>query len=366
MRGQHWTTFVCVLGVAILAAADLAAGDRDFSEWENRYLQKKPPITLRTLADNSFTLKYEEYLNDQFVWRDGCIALKSRAESVLGKLENNGVVYGEDGYLFARERAPDRRLAQNIANLYTFFDRYRSLSPALMLVPASYAVMPDKLPEGLDNMDQLALIKDIGDDLPAGLALWVAGQLSAHRDEYIYYRTDHHWTALGAYYAYEEYMLSLGCEPIKLETLMEHRREDFYGTYHAKAKKADVRPDALCWYDIEGVKVTIDGQPAEGLYELSKLEERDKYGIFLHGNNGLTLIENSAAPKQSLLVVKDSYANSLVPYLAASFSRIAMVDLRYYTGTLSELVAEQNPDRVLVLYGLSGFASDLYLNKLAQ
>ena len=136
------------------------------------------------------------------------------------------------------------------------------------------------------------------------------------------------------------------------------------GVYECKAKgvfrKENIKP--LVGDNVE--MAVIDGEEKDGLYDLSKLAERDKYAMFLYSNNGVTEIENAAAPEGSILVVKDSYANSFVPFLAQSYRKVIVVDLRSLGEKISELISRERPDRVLFLYSFPNFVSDANLPKL--
>ncbi len=365
---KYVVTVFFALFIVLFSITDMITSDKVFSELENRYLQQKPVLSISALIGNNYTMKFEEYINDQFLLRDSWITLKSRAEYAFGKLENNGVVYGADGYLFAREKSVDeKRLAQNVTVIYDFMARFKELDPALMLVPSSYAMMPDKLPRGLNNFDQIGAIDGIYRRITSGKAIQIADALLQKQNQYIYYRTDHHWTSQGAYIAYQQYMNAIGYPAADFSSELSHRWDNFYGTYYAKAKRVDAKPDTVVWYDVPGISVTVDGKPVDGLYDLSQIEKKDKYGMFLYGNNGLTVTQNSGGGGngETLLIVKDSYANCIIPYLVADFDKIVVVDLRYFTESMDNLISESAPDHILVLYGLSGLSSDTHIGKLA-
>ena len=188
-----------------------------------------------------------------------------------------------------------------------------------------------------------------------------------HKDEYLYYRTDHHWTTLGAYYAYEAFCKELGLTPFDRSTHTVETAEDFYGTHYSKARTWNAEPDTITWYDLQNKltiwNVTGPGQPTDGtetgLYDTAKLDVYDKYAMFLHGNNGLSRVEGDGTGK--ILVIKDSYANSFVPYLTANYGAIDVVDFRNYNYGLDQLIADNDYDAILVLYSYSSFTSDPYL-----
>lgn len=351
---------------------------REFSEMENRVLTQKPEFSIRSLmaeGDQSYTMKYETYVNDQFVLRDQWISLKSRTEYLLGKTENNGVVYGKDHYMFEKYFATDEdRLQKNIGFVEEFGKKYSATNEiTAMIVPYSYEVLSDKVPNGLHFVDQVARTEEIYDRFSkSGIStLDVYSALSQHKDEYIYYRTDHHWTTTGAYYAYRQFCERRGLTPVELSDLTKHEVEDFYGTFFSKSKAFNTVPDTIDYYDFSTSQVTIDGEEVEGLYNLDQFEKRDKYGVFLHGNNGLTIMksgeQNRSQNKENpsrILVIKDSFGNSFVPFLLQNYDEVWAIDLRYLGEDLSTIMAENHFDDVLILYGFVPFSSYPSVSKI--
>lgn len=364
------------LFIFLFTAVDLVKPDREYSEFENKYLTQRPEFTLASFLNNEWTSKYETYLNDQFVLRDDWITLKSICESMLLKIENNGIAYGADDYLFEKfTTLAGDSLAQferNVGYEKTFIDTYGETVPiTFTIIPNAYMILPEKLPEGLTQVDQAAytapIYEAVGDKAQV---VDFTGALTAHKDEYIFYRTDHHWTTLGAYYAYAAYVESLGMEPVALDSLSEIEVPDFYGTYFSKAKKFDAVADTITYYPIADAGVIIDGQEADGYYDLSKFEVRDKYAAFLRGNNGYTVIKSGVreVPEgqepSKILVIKDSYANSFVPFLLYNFDEVHVVDLRYSAVSMKELLSTENFDQVLLMYNFMNLVTDTNLYKL--
>ena len=195
----------------------------------------------------------------------------------------------------------------------------------------------------------------------------VRGTLTDHKGEYLYYRTDHHWTSLGAHYAYQQLCDALGLTPFDTTAHTALTADRFYGTHYSKARTWNAVPDTITWYDLPNqltiYNVTAAGQPtdgeATGLYDTDKLTVYDKYAMFLHGNNGLSRVQGDGTGK--ILVIKDSYANCFVPYLTANYADIDVVDFRNYNFGLDQLIADNDYDQILVLYSFDSFKSDPYL-----
>ena len=193
--------------------------------------------------------------------------------------------------------------------------------------------------------------------------------LKEHRDEYIYYRTDHHWTSLGAYYGYLEYCKDQNLVPVQLEELKAIHITNFYGTYYSKHKGLFASADEIVYYDIPIDKMIIDGQEASSLYDLDKVKTRDKYAMFMHGNPSLSIIDSKKTEineGKKLLIIKDSYANSMIPYLTYNYEEIYVVDLRYYGESVSDLIKKHEIDSVFILYNYDTLMTDNHFYRLSR
>ena len=238
-----------------------------------------------------------------------------------------------------------------------------------MLVPAASAIYPANVPAGAPLLDEDRYLDSLSDAVQTagGRFVDVRQTLTAHKDEYIYYRTDHHWTSTGAYYAYKQLCDALSLTPFDPSAHTVLAADGFYGTHYSKARTPDAEPDTILYYDLPNAltiySVSGPGQPAEGettgLYDTAKLDVYDKYAMFLHGNNGLSRIRGDGTGR--ILVIKDSYANCFVPYLTANYADIDVVDFRNYNYGLDKLIADNAYDQLLVLYSFDSFKSDPYL-----
>ncbi len=369
---KHPLLFLFFLFMGGMFIADMITPPIANSEMENRPLKQRPDFSLEELLANEYTLEYEEFVNDQFVGRDGWITAKSVAESALMKIENNGIAYGEDGYMFEKYITPDtEQLEKNMLYVNEFLQGNPQLSVTLGVIPNSYEILTDKVPANFVNIPQTPLIEEIysgvqGENLST---LDVIGTLAPHSQEYIYYRTDHHWTTQGAYYTYQAFCELVGRQPVELAELQPLANEalDFYGTYYSKAKLFSATADTITWYDIPTSGVEIVGMDNPGLYDIEKFDTRDKYGAFLNGNNGLTVIK-SATNKQEgepskILLIKDSYGNSFAPFLTYNYDEVWVVDLRHVL-EIGSILGENEFDDVLILYNYMNFVQDSNLAKL--
>ncbi len=346
--------------IAVFAAAGLLIPSRTYSDLENRYLAQKPDFTLESFLKNEFSQEYEEYCNDQFPARDQWVTLKSVTETALGKTENNGVVLGRDGQLFNKVIRLDTETWESHTDALLQFAQKHSGNVTVTIVPNSYSVLSDKLPAGLHLLDQQSVIGSFYEELaPYAQTVDLFPALSDHAGEYIYYRTDHHWTTLGAWYGYESLCGALSLTPVPLSSFEGHEVPGFYGTYYSRSRLSGAQEDTITWYDIPVESVSCDGTQMDGLYDLSRFEIRDKYSAFLHGNHGITVIRGKNPETQKrLLILQDSFGNSIAPYFSQNYAEVTIIDLRHFAPSISQFIAENGFDDILVLYSFDGFLDE--------
>lgn len=361
------TTLFCAFLGAFFAANALTP-DREFSPMENRNLAQSPTLTVASVVKGEFMENFEEYVTDQFVLRDRWIALKAGAEYASGKRENNGVYICDEHTLIPRFDPPaNDRAKKRIDDNFGYVETLSTLTDVpvyFSLIPGKVSVWSDLLPQGAPNDDE-------GQYIARGAALsgpsWldVNAALTAHKDESIYYRTDHHWSSLGAYYAYAALVEGMGLQAVPLSSFTPTvASSSFYGTTFSSSGVRWLDPDTIEFYvPQEAASVTnyFDQSPTEGqLYDLSKLSEKDKYSAFLGGNKPLTVLKsNVAAPgAPKLLVVRDSFSDSLAPFLCYNFSEIHLLDPRYYKVSVAQYIQDNAIDQALVLYSVDNFVKD--------
>ena len=355
---QRITAIIFCTFLAGFGLLHILLPDRTFSPVENRNLSQLPSFSWSALADGSYTADLEKYLEDQFPLRDGWMGLKTRYEYLLGKREFHNVYLCGDTLMSKIEDAS--RAEQNMGYLRTLTE-LTDLPVYVGLIPTAAEVWKDKLPAGSENFDQTAYLEQVRSAVPGAVWVDVFGALAGHKDEQIFYRTDHHWTSLGAYYGYAALMSAMGETPAPLGTA-ETVSEDFYGTLYSASGVHWLAPDAIQRY-IPGESVTVENfekGETHGLYVDSFLREKDKYASFLGGNTPLYIVRNpDAAADKKLLVVRDSYSDSLAPFLSQYFSEIHLLDLRYYRTPVAQYALENGMDQIFVCYSVENFVKDL-------
>ena len=345
---------------------DLVTPDRAYSGLENTTLSQRPSLS-SVSADglNKFFTAYTKYVKDQVVGRDNWVALQSTVETkVMQKEQSGGILLGRQQMMFPRTyglvSSETRTLPKNTAALEALCQRYPG-KVNVMLVPAASAIYPENVPAGAPLLDEDRYLDSLSDAVQAagGRFVDVRDPLRSHKDEYLYYRTDHHWTSLGAYYAYSQLCAALGLTPFDPAAHTALTRDGFYGTHYSKARTWNAVPDTITYYELQNAltiwNVTGPGQPTEGtttgLYDTDKLNVYDKYAMFLHGNNGLSRVDGDGS----------GYANCFVPYLTANYAAVDVVDFRNYNYGLDQLIADNDYDQILVLYSFDSFKGDPYL-----
>ncbi len=377
-RGDVVLTGLFVALIFAFAVLFWILPDKAMSQRENRTLAQMPDLTLESLMDGSFSADIAEYMADQFPGRDLFITLKAGMEGVLGKGGNNGVLWGKDGTLIPREDHPDTEsLRENLSHLGRFsaYLAGEDIPMAVAVTGRSADVLTHALPPYYGTAYSDALLKTVADEASAaGLSyvdLATPERERATAGEYVYYRTDHHWTSLGAFYGYEVLAEVLGVTPAPLSAFERQVvADDFYGTAWSTAGAFWIAPDTVEFFRYDGdtaYTVTVHDAGAEktlaGLYDEAHLSKKDKYSAFLGGNYA-KLTVTGEGERDTLLLLKDSFANAAVPFLARHFD-LVIVDLRYYKSSVVPLLDEYGIDAVLALYNIDSLTtpdSQLMLN----
>lgn len=361
-----------LLFIGAMAVMNVLAPDKPFSESENRVLERRPAFSPRTLWSGEFMTDYEHYATDQFAFRDVWIGIKTDADRASGKKDSNGVYLGADGYLIQSFSSPQAaEVAQRIEAIHSFHEATPGLRKYILLAPTAASILQDKLPAHAPVGDEPAVLHQVRHMLeqrgPDIRFVDAYSALYAKRAESLFYKTDHHWTTRGAYYAYRALCERMGIVP-KDEAAFRIRQvtDAFYGSLYSKSGFRHLQPDRIDLYMPKQksrlkVEYADEGHMTDSLYELDNLEKKDKYKVFLNGNHALVRITTAHPDGGKLLVVKDSYANSLIPFLTEHFAEIDVVDLRYYGESLAELAADRQYDDMLMLYNIRTFVEDAFI-----
>ena len=360
MRNKIITSFFCLL-LAVSALIGLLMPDRYYSEREKRTLTQKPKFTVANFISGEFSDELEKYLTDQVPLRDGWVTMKTYMELAIGKRESVGVYICKDKYLMDKFTSYSKK--QLVANAAALVDLQEKLaaegiSMNTILVPMAAQVLTDKLPAYAPVADYAAILQVL---TAAGVDTTdVLSALVAHSSENIYYRTDHHWTSLGAYYAYCAWR---GIEPNVDEWTQEVLCDDFYGTTWNKVPLPTVPAEEItAWYKHINRSVSYNnGQyETDSIYERKYLSGSDQYAVFLNSNQAQTVIEGSGKSGK-LLLIKDSYGNTFSQFPVEDYAEVHVLDLRFFKGDVTEYAKENGITDTLVLYGTQSFVKDTRL-----
>jgi hypothetical protein len=362
--------------VVVLSAMILVGGilifvlpSKDFSQEENRMLTTFPKFSFESLLSGEFTADIGSFYSDQFPFRDALVGFKANLELALLRCENNGVLVGEDGYLIDRleySEAEYKNLESGLRAIDKFIEycEENGYSAELALMPRAIDVMQSKIHPFFDTTRADAAWNIVRSASVSYVDVLPELRARAEDGEYVWYKTDHHYTTLGAYYVYLALGKTLGYTPVSLDHFDKYTAsESFHGTTYSASgiKWADY--DTVEFYRYGGdteVKLfdSLGNEiESDGFYVKSYLEKKDKYSAFLGGNSArLSIKHTDGKERPTLLIVKDSFSHAIVPFLAIHFD-IELVDMRYYKSSAAKLALELAPDRVLVFYGIDTLAS---------
>ena len=381
-KNSYIVTGAFLLAIGGISVGSLLAKDREFSPNENRYLSGVPVCSVDRIFSGDFQEDLENYLNDQILGRDQWITAKTALQKTCGDTDIGGAYVGKDGYDFEKilpEDIDDKLVNRNIQSVQQFLEKstaqVKKEHMSFLLVPTSGLVMKEYLPKNAILFDQEAYMDRVKDALKEyrfmdGRKIFQSEMDSKTKaDKALNYRTDHHWTTYGAFVAFEEWCKQTGhsfegADAYETETVTKQ----FRGSLYSKILDYDSAYDSIVRMtkkqDATAYKVIVDGKDIGGFYQEDKLQEKDKYAYFFGGNYGEVAIEGTQNGKGNLLVIKDSFANAFVPFLADSYDNIYMVDLRYFNEDMQAYLKEKNITDILVLYNVSNFVTDRNLYKL--
>lgn len=338
-----------------------------FSEQENRYLAKIPKFSFEKLVSGEYQEDLESYINDHFIFRNAWIKIKSQEERLLGKTENNNVFIGKDGYLFERfeytEEAENN--FKDITRIVNKFAERQEKPIYFTLVPNSIYINQDKLPDYAQTPDQKKIIDNFYTGLNSNVkTVDVTKTLKKNKDNYLYFRTDHHLTSNGAYLVYKEFNNAKGTTTLPLSQYsLKMVSDSFLGTFDSKAQIVNQKADNIVVYENENNinlnEVIYDNEVTNSIYNESYLTTKDKYSYFLNGNNAKVVVKTNVKNDKKLLVIKDSYAHIMTQFLCNDYQEIHFIDLRYYKESMSDYIKANNIDEVLFLYNVANLSSDI-------
>ena len=366
LGNQRLILFVCFTGVIVLVTLlGFIIKDREFSDNENRVLAGKPAFSKQAVLDGSFESDYDAYLADQFPGRDKMISIDFKLKRLLGIREANDVYVGSDRHLFGTPSVPAEEAVERTTGLIKkFSDEYSSKNVFMMLIPDAAVVQSQYLPYGAPIRDQMADIENFegetGDNIKY---LDAASALSSVKDEYIYYKTDHHWTSDGAYAVFQKTAADMGISPVDYTSYVVSKK--FKGTLSSKSGDYAISDVVKVYSPNSDVKYYVvynaTQEKSTSMYVSEKLDEKDHYQVFFGGNHPMIEIHTTANNDRNLLVFKDSYANCYMQFLTPYFEKIIMIDPRYYYDNVASVIQSNNVTDIMFLYSADTLLTDTAL-----
>ena len=345
------------------------------SDLERRDLAQFPKFSFSSLVKNEWTAKYGEYTKDQVIVRDSWLKAQSLCESLLfQKEEIGGAMIGKNDALFTKMFAltptEEKLLQKNTTLVQQFIEKFPG-QVTFLLAPSSSVINAEELPANTPMLDENARLDTIFSTVGEANSLDLREPFTAAKDDVqLYYDTDHHWTSYGAYLAYQQFCQMRGLTPMEVSESDYTTVPGFYGTSYSKALYWKSKPDTIAYLDLPNAMTVWNVSPTfeltenftSTMYDKSKLETGDKYAMFLYGNNGYSTIEGDG--EGSILVVKDSYANSFIPYLTANYARIGVIDPRGFGLSVADFAQQEGYDEVLLLFNFQSFKESTFLSCL--
>ena len=367
LQGKY-LSWLLISAIVMCLAAGALAKDRDFSDSENRRLAQWPEFSLSAILDGSYLNGMGDYIADQFPGRDAWITLNLKLNQLLGQKESSGVYLCEDGYLMQIPAEPNAvQHERNLKAINTFYQNHSDLNMVMVVSPNAVTVHADKLPENAPVRDQIADLYHIATTVNGVKVVDITQTLKAHNAEYLFYRTDHHWTSLAAYYAFQTFAPELNITaPALSEYTVYPVSTTFEGTLSSKSGSHSARDTVEIMVPKSGIEyyVTYNSDNNTNicsLYNRAALDVKDHYTVFFGGNYSRVDITTTANTERNLLVFKDSYANCMIQFLYPYFDHITMIDPRYYYDNVEHVITSQGITDVLFLYNADTFLGDTSL-----
>lgn len=350
-----------------LAGKEALSHQRTYSPVEKRELQTRPEISITKVLDGRFQRKYESYLRDQFPGRDHWVSFQTDMELFMGKNEIHNVYIGKNHYLlehYTEKEFDPQQISKNLQALEKFVGKTKQNADVhVMMVPTKSWILREKLPAFAPHYKEQKFYDALQQKLEKeDVLISVEPVLDAHKEEEIYYRTDHHWTTLGAWYAYEQYTKAVGGDLQRAQGKKKFRciSKDFYGTTYAKINYARQADKIEIYEPADKLRVVYNmgEKKTKTLYDVSFLKTADQYSVFTGGNQAVLEITGGIKNGKTLLLIKDSFANSILPFLAEDYEKLVVVDLRQLNVSGDRLLEMFSPTDILILYNSAQFAQD--------
>ena len=369
---KNLPAFVFVAFTLVFCVLFFALPKKDFSTNEKRYLAETPDFSFENLfsgklvkeIDGDSSAGTSGYVSDHFPLRSFWVGLNSYYNLSFRNTANSDYYFGDDGFIITKPYSTDR-LDTNIKVLNSFSE---NMNVTVGIVPSAGYILEDKLPKNHISYPDTMVYGKLKSELNENISYCdLESTMKAYYAEgnAPYYKTDHHWTTPSAFEAYKKLSENLSYTPSAESGFEKVKHPGFYGTTYSSSGYFLSEPDTLeVWKGKAEQNISVeiyegaDVKKYDSMFFESHLTEPDMYPVFLDGNHALVKIKNSNVEGSKLLVIKDSYAHALTPFLAENYSEIVMIDMRYYKESVTDLCKAEGISDALVLYSISNFCTD--------
>ena len=283
----------------------------------------------------------------------------------MGKKDINDVYLGKDNYLLEIYSTIDyqEKLTSTINKLHT---NNPDINMNIMLIPTKISIYNNKLPNNAHFENQQQLIDNIYSNLDTDIkTISIYNTLIQERNNYqLYYKTDHHWTTYGAYFGYQELAKANDINYIDINDFdIKTVTNSFKGSTYSKVVDPFSENENIDIFNYQkyniNVEYVLSKEQTNSLYNYDYLDKKDKYAMFLDNNHPLIKITNNDLNNDdNILIIKDSYANSMVPFLTNHYKQIYIIDPRYYKKSITKYIEENDIQNILILYNVGTLSTD--------
>lgn len=407
---------VIVFGSILLIGgiASLAMKKNTVSEMENRKLAGFPKYSDSTLWNGKYFKSIETYYADNFPLRDKWISFSSSLRSKFGFQSAEIKMYDESNDAEANEKKdsvikeevvhsgplPDDGATGEVKKrVFVFKNRAfemfgggpgmgkayadvinsynRLLSPHVqvynLIIPVAlefeitekYAKMQKPNRPAIENIykSEDSNIKKV----------WAIDEIRKHRTEYIYFNTDHHWTSLGAYYAYRAFCATAGLTPVNLDTVASKVKPSFLGSLYRLTRDPGLQtnPDSVRYYLFRDSMNFYIGSNTIGSWLKSKMYGEgasgpNSYSVFLQGDLPTVKMETQHKNGRKICVVKESYGNAFACFLINNYEKVVVVDQRYYTGDFISMLKAEGINELLFINNIFAAHTQFHIDKIKK
>ena len=369
---KKFTVILFLSFIFVVPTINILTEDKKVSETENKILTTFPELSFDSILSKRFMSSFDKYTSDQFPMRETFIQSKNIFSYAVGQREFRNIYLADDRLVEKFEFNEDI-LSQNLMNIgdiSTFMKNKHDINSTVAIIPTSVEFYKDKLPSYALNdsqSDALMFSSELLKNYDIDRFYTPYKVLNNHKDDYIYFNTDHHWTQLGAYISY----LDMFGYDIKYSSLFDNYNEvsdSFFGTYNTKVLLPSIKPDSIYSYsNFNDNNIVVDFENEyDTLYDDTKLDTKNQYQYFLHGDPAFAVIDGNKNTASELIIFKDSYAHCFIPFLTNEYSKIHVVDPRYYDIDLDTYLRENpNIDSALFFNNINQLNTEItYKNKV--